>query len=114
MAGRSQEKAITLEEWIKREKAKARKLKRTRWWRRQLERGICYYCGRRFSPSELTMDHRIPLSQGGSSDRDNIVPACRECNAKKKFYKPWEWEEYLRKLRGEEMGKERGEERCAE
>ncbi|MFN3505261.1 MAG: HNH endonuclease [Caldimicrobium sp.] len=93
---------ITLLEHIKRERAKARALKKTRWWRKKLERGICYYCGRKVSPEELTMDHRIPLSRGGASTRENIVPACRDCNAKKKYLSPWEWEEYLMRLkRGE-------------
>jgi len=90
---------FSLEEFIKREKAKARKLKNTRWWRRKVERGICYYCGRKVPPEELTMDHRIPLSRGGTSDKSNIVPACKECNAKKKYLLPWEWEEYLKKLK---------------
>jgi len=90
---------FSIEEFIKREKAKARKLKNTRWWRRQVERGICYYCGRKVSPEELTMDHKIPLSRGGTSDRINIVPACKECNNKKKYLLPWEWEEYLKSLK---------------
>jgi len=66
------------EEFVKKEREKARKLRKTRWWRRQLQRGICYYCGRKFRPSELTMDHKIPLSRGGTSDRSNIVVACKE------------------------------------
>jgi 5-methylcytosine-specific restriction endonuclease McrA len=98
---------FSLEEFIKREKAKARKLRKTRWWRKKVERGICYYCGRKVPPSELTMDHKIPLSRGGTSDRSNIVPACKECNSKKKYLLPWEWEEYLKKLRG-------GNSKCAE
>ncbi len=89
----------SLEEFIKREKAKARRLRKTRWWRKKIERGICYYCGRKVPPSELTMDHKIPLSRGGTSDRSNIVPACKECNNKKKYLLPWEWEEYLKRLR---------------
>jgi len=92
---------LTLEEFIKREKAKARKLKKTRWWRRQLERGICYYCGKKVKPEELTMDHKIPLSRGGTSDRINIVPACKECNNRKKYLLPWEWEEFLKNLKRE-------------
>ncbi|MFN4196434.1 MAG: HNH endonuclease [Caldimicrobium sp.] len=91
---------ITLIEHIKRERAKARALKNTRWWRRKLERGLCYYCGRKVPPTELTMDHRIPLSRGGFSTRENIVPACKECNTKKKYLSPLEWEEYLKRLRG--------------
>lgn len=98
---------FSIEEHIKREKAKARALKKTRWWRRQLERGICYYCGKRVSPQELTMDHKIPLSRGGLSIRDNIVPACKECNSKKKYLSPWEWEEYLQFLK-------KGDRKCVE
>jgi len=92
-------RGFTLEEHIKREKAKARLLKKTRWWRKKVERGICYYCGKKVSPEELTMDHKIPLSRWGYSTRENIVPACRDCNSKKKYLSPWEWEEYLKKLK---------------
>ena len=95
---------LSLEEFIKREKAKAKKLKNTRWWRKQLERGTCYYCGRKVKPQELTMDHKIPLSQGGTSERINIVPACKECNKKKKYLLPWEWEEYLKSLKSGNRG----------
>lgn len=43
--------------------------------------GRCAYCGR---PSDrLEQDHVIPLAQGGQHHRDNIVPACRSCNASK-------------------------------
>jgi len=45
------------------------------------------------------MDHRIPLAQGGVSEKWNLVPACKECNQKKKYLLPWEWEDYLRALK---------------
>jgi len=67
---------------------------------RKLEKGICYYCGRKVPREELTMDHKIPLALGGTSSRENIVPSCKECNTKKKTLPPWEWEEYLAKLKG--------------
>ncbi len=94
---------LTLEEFIKREKLKAKKLKRTKWWRKKIERGICYYCGKKVSPKDLTMDHKIPLSRGGTSERLNLVPACKECNRKKKYLSPWEWEDYLKILKEEKM-----------
>ena len=47
------------------------------------------------------MDHRIPLAQGGRSEKSNLVPACKECNHKKKYLLPWEWEDYLKRLKGE-------------
>ncbi|WP_457756244.1 HNH endonuclease [Thermodesulfatator indicus] len=91
---------FTGEDFFKAEREKARKLRQTKWWRRKCASGICYYCGRKFKPSELTMDHLIPLAQGGKSVRENLVPACKECNNKKKYLMPWEWDEYLARLKG--------------
>src|SRR5664279_1926072 len=41
----------------------------------------CQYCGKRFSTSDLSLDHVIPLSRGGPSNWDNIVCACLLGNA---------------------------------
>ena len=41
----------------------------------------CAYCGRR---RELTQDHVVPRSKGGRHSPDNIVPACWDCNYKKR------------------------------
>ena len=41
----------------------------------------CAYCKLRIE--NLTQDHVIPLSRGGSHTASNIVPACRSCNARK-------------------------------
>jgi 5-methylcytosine-specific restriction protein A len=79
----------------KREKEKARALRRTRWWQQRLARGMCPYCRRRFPPSELTMDHIVPLIRGGKSTRGNVDPVCKECNTKKKYLLPMEWSDYL-------------------
>jgi hypothetical protein len=80
---------------IRQEREKARSLRKTRWWKQKLARGTCYYCGQRFSPDELTMDHIIPIIRGGKSTKNNIAAACKECNNKKKHMLPMEWEEYL-------------------
>lgn len=40
----------------------------------------CQYCGSR---SQLTVDHVIPRSKGGSSTWNNIVAACAPCNRRK-------------------------------
>ncbi len=84
-----------LETHIKREKQKARELRHSSWWKKKIATGICHYCGRKFNPKELTMDHIIPLSRGGYSEKINIVPCCKECNSRKKSLLPVEWEEYL-------------------
>lgn len=83
---------------IKREKEKARSLRRTHWWQNKLQKGACYYCNREVGRKQLTMDHVVPLSRGGKSTKGNIVAACKECNTKKKYLLPIEWEEYLKSL----------------
>jgi len=75
-------------EHVKREKAKARVLRKSQWWKNEIAKGICYYCGKNFKPNELTMDHVIPLSKGGKSTKGNIVPSCKECNNKKMYMTP--------------------------
>src|SRR5437763_5210803 len=43
----------------------------------------CQYCGKKFPTSELSLDHVLPRSQGGTSTWENIVCACVGCNVKK-------------------------------
>ena len=43
----------------------------------------CQYCGKRFSTTELSLDHIVPRSQGGVSDWTNIVCCCVRCNVRK-------------------------------
>jgi len=83
------------EQEIKREKERARELRRTQWWKNRVAKGICHYCGGSFPPGELTMDHLVPVVRGGKSSRANVVPACKECNNRKKHMLPIEWEEYM-------------------
>jgi 5-methylcytosine-specific restriction protein A len=77
-------------EHTRREKAKARILRASQWWKNQLGQGICYYCEQRFTPSELTMDHRLAIVRGGKSTKSNVVTACKSCNNKKKYLTPFE------------------------
>jgi 5-methylcytosine-specific restriction endonuclease McrA len=93
--------AVTDEE-LKKERAKAREMRQSAWWKRRRSEGICHFCGRKFPPGELTMDHIVPLIRGGKSTKGNVVPSCKECNSKKKHMLPLEWEEYLERLKKEE------------
>ncbi|MEF9426380.1 MAG: HNH endonuclease [Candidatus Mariimomonas ferrooxydans] len=91
------------EEEIKKEKNKARELRKTQWWKQQCSKGKCYYCYRETPPRELTMDHIVPVIRGGKSAKNNIVPACKECNNKKKHCLLIEWGEYLERLKKEKI-----------
>lgn len=48
----------------------------------------CVYCGRE---DNLTLDHIIPRSQGGSNDARNVAVACGSCNSSKGDRTPDEW-----------------------
>jgi len=43
----------------------------------------CQYCGKKFSTSDLSLDHVIPRSRNGCSSWENIVCCCLKCNVKK-------------------------------
>jgi 5-methylcytosine-specific restriction endonuclease McrA len=48
----------------------------------------CHYCG----GEACELDHVVPVSRGGLHDVDNVVPACRGCNASKGARTPEEWQ----------------------
>lgn len=73
-----------------REKAKARALRASQWWRNLLARGLCHYCQGTFTPEALTMDHIVPMARGGRSTKGNVVPCCKSCNMQKKYWTPAE------------------------
>lgn len=86
---------------IRQEREKARALRKQNWWQNRIARGICYYCGNSVPPRELTLDHIVPLARGGRSTRGNCVPACKDCNTRKKNLLPLEWEDYLQQLKNQ-------------
>ena len=43
----------------------------------------CVYCGERFEPELLTVDHVQPKMRGGDRSGGNLVTACGACNARK-------------------------------
>lgn len=50
---------------------------------------LCAYCGK---PAEsLQRDCVLPLSRGGRYTIDNVVPACRSCNASKSNQEVTRW-----------------------
>ena len=47
----------------------------------------CGYCG----DEATSLDHVVPRFRSGSSNRNNLIPACRRCNANKASAKMEEW-----------------------
>lgn len=43
----------------------------------------CIYCGKALTPKSVTIEHRKPLSKGGSNWPANLGPCCRACNQSK-------------------------------
>jgi 5-methylcytosine-specific restriction protein A len=88
---------------LKKERERARELRQSPWWKEKLAKGLCHYCGHKFKPSEITMDHLVPLARGGESSKNNLVPACKQCNAQKKLSTPVDllFKELEREKKGE-------------
>lgn len=51
--------------------------------------GLCAYCLR--PAPKPTVDHVLPLIRGGSNTPDNLIAACRSCNARKHAKTPLEF-----------------------
>ncbi len=77
-------------EHVARERERARALRKTSWWQRRIQRGVCAYCGKATPQRELTMDHIVPIARGGRSVKGNVAPACKDCNSRKKLLTPAE------------------------
>ncbi|MDP9381662.1 MAG: HNH endonuclease [Chloroflexota bacterium] len=45
------------------------------------DKHTCQYCGK--LTKDLTLDHVVPKSRGGSHTWDNLVSACKSCNHRK-------------------------------
>lgn len=52
-------------------------------WLRGLGSPACGYCSVPLTPKNFAVDHRWPVSRGGTSAIFNLLPACRRCNETK-------------------------------
>ena len=80
---------------IKKERQKAKELRKSQWWKNRRATNICYYCKSKTPARQLTMDHLVPLARGGRSIKSNLVPCCKSCNTKKRNMLTIEWTEFL-------------------
>ena len=54
----------------------------------------CPYCGTDVSGRVGTIDHKIPVSRGGTSEPDNLAIICQRCNSSKNDSTPEEYHAY--------------------
>ena len=54
------------------------------------QKGLCWWCSK-FVGLSFEIDHRVPLTKGGTNDPGNIVVSCHECNKGKKDKNAWEF-----------------------
>ena len=47
------------------------------------DEGKCQYCSKQLTKQNFTLDHVVPVSQGGKKVWQNIVTCCNKCNQKK-------------------------------
>ena len=68
-------------------------------WKGRIPKGdypICYLCGKPITKvEELTQDHIIPKSKGGSTTDNNLEPCHFRCNQEKGDMTYIEWLLYL-------------------
>ncbi len=47
------------------------------------DENTCQYCGKKFKPQDLNLDHVVSLSRGGKDSWENVVCSCVPCNLRK-------------------------------
>ena len=67
--------------------------------------GICQLCGRKITFKDMSVDHIIPISKGGSNDINNTQAACLICNRFKADIYPQEFFDRITEIFMFQMGK---------
>ena len=49
----------------------------------EAQQGVCFYCEKTIEWINWSIDHKTPMSRGGSNHRSNKVGACKTCNREK-------------------------------
>jgi len=72
---------------LERKKSRKQQLRINSQLKRKLYKNIaiapCCYCRKVFLLDNLTIEHLVPLSMGGTNDASNIDLACAPCNRQK-------------------------------
>lgn len=54
------------------------------------QKSRCWWCSSKLK-GKYHVDHRFPISKGGTNDASNIVVSCAACNQAKSAKMPWEF-----------------------
>lgn len=60
--------------------------------------GHCAYCGKKIEFDDMTIDHIVATSKGGSNDLTNTIPSCQLCNNQKADRTVEEFRTFLEKI----------------
>lgn len=71
--------------------------------------GHCELCGREIQFSEMTLDHIIPLAQGGADNKTNLQCTCRACNTFKGHILPEDFMHRITEIYLYQMSKKNGD-----
>jgi 5-methylcytosine-specific restriction endonuclease McrA len=58
------------------------------------QKGRCWWCSKQLG-NNYEVDHRIPITRGGSNAPENLCISCPACNRSKSNKLPWEWKDRL-------------------
>lgn len=74
-------------DWIKKKRRPNRHKKDQRDKKAQIllkrDGAYCYLCGEIQIPWRMVVEHKIPLSRGGTNDISNLAMACKDCDTAK-------------------------------
>lgn len=70
--------------------------------------GKCALCGKEIAFEEMTLDHIIPLGNGGTDSIDNLQCSCFACNQFKKNILPEEFQKRISEIFIYQMEKQHG------
>ena len=56
----------------------------------------CIYCSKELTKKEATLEHKQPLSRGGTNDKGNLAITCEYCNKGKRDKTEAEFREYIK------------------
>lgn len=58
----------------------------------------CIFCHIKLKPSNVSLDHIVPLSKGGTNTWSNIQWICQKCNRYRRNSTCQQWDEFLQHL----------------